>query len=112
MQSHTIHVDEPYYSYLISGDKTVEGRVYDKKRRKYRIGDRLVVNTRDLNSTEVYFIIINLHIFEDFEAMYQHFGKALLPNLPTKAMDVYSAYFSTTQIKTCGVVGIELRREL
>jgi ASC-1-like (ASCH) protein len=110
-EEHTIHIDDEYYYFLADGTKTVEGRLYDEKRKKIFPGDRLIIRKRDLDSTEIYFKVIGIHLFKDFEAMYEHFGAKLLPTLPFRAMDVYKEYFTKEEIEKFGVVGIEVRRE-
>lgn len=80
----------------------------------------MIIRKRDLDSRlclasvaqqQIYFEVISIRLFKDFEAMYEHFGSKLLPTLPFRAMDVYKKYFAEEEIEKLGVVGIEVRRE-
>lgn len=102
-------VDEPYYSQIVSGEKTVEGRVYRKKWKNIELGEIVVMTGRDLNKTHVEFVVVSLTICKNFEELYEIHGKKLLPR-DENVNEVYLKFFTKEKIDKHGVIGIELQR--
>ena len=44
MDLYEINVQEPYYSYIVNGQKTVEGRLNKGKFSRMQVGDHLLIN--------------------------------------------------------------------
>jgi ASC-1-like (ASCH) protein len=102
-------VEEPYFSYLLSGQKTVEGRVRNGKWDGLSEGTVLLLSS-GLNGTQVEFEVVSLVAFDTFEELYKVCGERLLPDLPGTAWEVYSRWFSEEDERAYGVIGIELKR--
>ena len=93
-----------------NGSKTIEMRLYDEKRRSINIGDIIEfshVNTGEIIKAEV----VALHIFPDFEAMYQYFDKVSIGYTEEEIADPQdmTQYYSLDQQKQYQVVGIEIK---
>ena len=94
-----------------SGEKTIELRLFDEKRRKIKEGD-VIVFTNTLSGEKLSATVTKLHNFDSFTELYQ-----ALPLLKCgyTAEDVDTAhpsdmeqYYSAEEQKNYGVVGIEL----
>lgn len=93
-----------------NGTKTIEMRLYDEKRRSINIGDIIEfshIDTGEIIRTEV----VALHIFSDFEAMYQYFDKIAIGYAEEEIADPQdmTQYYSLDQQKQYQVVGIEIK---
>ena len=94
-----------------SGAKTIELRLYDKKRQKIRVGD-VIIFTSTESGEQIRATVEKLHRFDSFEMLYKS-----LPLLKCgyTADDVDRAqpsdmesYYSAEEQQKYGVVGIEL----
>ncbi len=108
---HTMKLRPAPFFMIKSGQKTIELRLYDEKRKQLAVDDTIrFVNTEDGTSLEAK--VTALHLFDTFEALYQN-----LPLLQcgytektidmAKASDM-EAYYSKEEQELYGVVGIEL----
>lgn len=112
VDTHQMQLNHSPFVMIKSGTKTIELRLYDEKRKKIKVGDRLVFTDNTTGQTlEV--TVINLHVFDSFEQLY----KALpLLQCGYTDEDIESAkpsdmeeYYSAQKQKQYGVVGIEIR---
>lgn len=95
-----------------SGEKTIELRLFDEKRRQIKVGDQIVFTNTATGET-LRKTVAKLHRFDSFEALYKS-----LPLLQCgyTAEDIDTAhpsdmeqYYSEEEQEKYGVVGIELR---
>lgn len=111
---HKMHLDRGPFLKIKNGVKTVELRLNDEKRRKIRVGDRILFSDgsdpADTVSTEV----VALHRFKDFRALYaalplEHCGYTTAEEVRNACPEDMLAYYSMEQQQACGVLGIEIR---
>ena len=105
-----IHLDDEYFNLIKSGIKTIELRLYDEKRRKIKIGDKIDFENRK-DSERIKVEVVNLHIFDNFEELYKHFDKnsmGYLDDEEASYLDMEEFYSKEEQEKY-GVVGIEIK---
>ena len=99
------------FEMIKSGEKTIELRLYDEKRQKVKVGDKIVFtdNTtgETLNTT-----VVKLHRFDSFKELYKSLP---LLNCGYTTEDIDKAnssdmeqYYSLEEQKKYGVIGIEL----
>lgn len=106
---HYMKLQPHYFKMIKKGIKNIEMRLYDEKRKMVNIGDEiefLNIETGEILITRV----IKLHLFENFEVLYNHFDKEKLgydKDEIAKASDM-SKYYSEEEILKYGVVGIEI----
>lgn len=108
---HPMKLHAAPFHMIQSGQKTIELRLYDEKRRQIKPGDRIVfTNTATGETLEK--TVVQLHRFASFTELYES-----LPLLQCgyTAEDVDSAdpadmgqYYSPEEQEKYGVVGIEL----
>ena len=109
--THEMKLHPAPFEMIKSGKKTIELRLFDEKRRKINVGDKIVFTNTESGeklSTEV----TNLHIFDSFEELYSS-----LPLLKCgyTEEDVSGAHFSdmeeyytADEQNKYGVLGIEI----
>lgn len=109
---HTMRLNARPFEMIKNGNKTIELRLYDEKRRAIAVGDEIeFIHTID-DRQRLYCTVLAMHVFPSFQKLYN-----TLPLLKcgyTKS-DVGSAsytdmeeYYTPQQQKAYGVVGIEI----
>lgn len=100
-------VQEPYKSFLLNGQKIIEGRLKKGKFAQLQVGDFL-----ELDQSEAVFEVVRLASYPTFSAMLK--SEALEKVLPdTKDLAageaIYYQFFTPEQEKEFGVLAIEVR---
>ena len=111
MNIHNMKLHASPFNMIKSGEKTIELRLYDEKRRQICEGD-VIIFTNTATGEKLTANVKKLHRFDSFEALYQ-----ALPLLQCgyTAEDIHTAhpsdmelYYSADEQKKYGVVGIDL----
>lgn len=109
---HKMKLNNSPFLMIKSGEKTIELRLNDDKRRLVKIGDEIEFSNTDDNNQKLLTKVTALHRFENFEKLYE--SLPLLKCGYTKD-DISSAkpedmeyYYSKQEQKIFGVLGIEL----
>lgn len=98
-----------YFDYIKDGTKRIELRLYDEKRRRIELGDRI-----DFEKTEGECLlakVIGLLRYESFENLFEDFDiEVLADKSMTKAelLDVLEEFYPPEKQARYGVVGIRL----
>lgn len=115
MNIHNMKLHASPFNMIKSGQKTIELRLYDEKRRQICEGD-VIIFTNTATGEKRAAEVKKLHRFDSFEELYRS-----LPLLQCgyTAEDIHAAhpsdmelYYSADEQKKYGVVGIELQKEL
>ena len=100
------------FSMIESGEKTIELRLYDEKRQKICVGDRIRFIHTEGAEKQLVCAVKNMHVFPSFEALYAYlplrkcgYTEETLPFADPKDME---AYYSKSEQEKYGVVGIEI----
>jgi len=107
MQIFEINIQEPYFSHILSGKKTVEGRLNKGKFLEMQVGDILKIN----NNTE--FIISEKNIYKSFKEMIESEGREnVIPDAlnTDEAVSVYRKFYSAEDELKYGVVAIGMKK--
>lgn len=106
-----MRLDPIPFEMIKSGNKTIELRLYDEKRRSLRAGDRVVFICRQTGE-RLACIIKALHVFENFEKLYSSLDLIkcgyTAENAASASADDMLKYYSLAEQERYGVVGIEL----
>ena len=100
-------VQEPYRSLILSGQKTVEGRLKKGKFASLQVGDFL-----ELEESGAIFEVKRLTCYPSFYAMLRTEGlEKVLPNIADleQGEAIYYQFFSPEQEKEFGVLAIEVK---
>ncbi|MBQ9976376.1 MAG: ASCH domain-containing protein [Clostridia bacterium] len=108
---HKMNLIKEPFDKIASGQKTIELRLYDEKRRAVGVGDVITfVCTED--SRQISTRVVALYVFDSFEELYKNLP---LDRCGYSSDEITSAhwsdmgkYYSEEEMKKYGVVGIEL----
>ena len=104
----SLDIQEPYLSFILKGQKTVEGRLNKGKFRNLMIGDRL-----SIGPDEKIFIVKQISYYDSFRDMLAGQGiKNVIPDKNTikDAEAVYYKFYTKEQEKEFGILAITLSR--
>ncbi|MFA6353317.1 MAG: ASCH domain-containing protein [Candidatus Paceibacterota bacterium] len=104
----SINVQEPYYSFILQGKKTIEGRLNKGKFATIQVGDIL-----ELELEKIKFIVVGKNIYKNFREMIEKEGIVnVIPekNSIDEAVDVYYIFYTKEQENEFGVVAIKIKK--
>ena len=109
---HEMNLQDRWFKMVKQGEKTVELRLYDKKRRKIKVGDEIIFTNGD-RTKELTTQVTKIDTFKNFEELYKKipplamgYAENELKNASYKDME---KYYSREQQDRFGVVAIEVR---
>ncbi len=110
MTTHQLKLAAEPFNAIISGNKTIESRLYDAKRQKIQIGDRIIFTNRDNSEQTVAAEVVGLLRYATFRDLFSHnnprkFGGDNVEWLENQI----SEFYSIEDQKIYGVIGIEFR---
>ena len=110
---HKMNLRDAPFQLMKTGQKTIELRLYDEKRRQISVGDEIEFANSVTPSLTIRRTVVALHLFPSFNELY-----ASLPllrcgytadELSTASPSDMDLYYSKQAQKAYGVVGIELK---
>jgi ASC-1-like (ASCH) protein len=107
MDLYEIKAQEPYYTYIVNGQKTVEGRLNKGKFSRMQVGDHLLIND------ESKFKVERKTNYDSFLEMVKAEGvKNVVPDKKEleEAANVYYNFFTKEQEREYGVVAMEISK--
>ncbi|MGM9647435.1 MAG: 23S rRNA (uracil(1939)-C(5))-methyltransferase RlmD [Eubacteriales bacterium] len=108
---HQMNLHAKPFELMKSGKKTIELRLWDEKRQRIRIGDKIVF-TNTTSGQTLQATVLKLHRFDTFEELYQALPLQkcgyTADDLHTARASDMEAYYPADQQKKYGVVGLEL----
>jgi len=111
--THTMKLHSRPFEMIRRGQKTIELRLYDEKRRVICVGDTLVFTHSDALGQTVAATVTALHIFPDFATLYAALPLDKCGYLPEELASAAPAdmdvYYSAEKQANYGVVGIEIQ---
>lgn len=102
----SINVQEPYHSFILSGKKTVEGRLNKGIFASINIGDII-----EMEPEKIQFTVVEKNVYSDFKSMIEKEGIGnVIPDKQTieEAVSVYYKFYTEEQEKEFGVVAIKI----
>lgn len=110
MTTHQLKLATEPFNAIISGNKTIESRLYDTKRQKIQIGDRIIFTNRDNSEQTVTAEVVGLLRYATFRDLFSHnnprkFGSDNVEWLENQI----SEFYSIEDQKVYGVIGIEFK---
>ncbi|MDO4773656.1 MAG: ASCH domain-containing protein [Candidatus Saccharibacteria bacterium] len=108
MSTHHLQLATLPFTAITSGEKTIESRLFDEKRRKIQIGDIIVFTNRENPSQTTKVEVIGLLRYKTFHELFSHndpkkFGGENIEWLESQINEFYSL----DEQRQHGVVGIE-----
>lgn len=110
---HYMHLKAEPFQKIFDGEKTIELRLYDDKRRKVNIGDEIEFTNLSNSAERIIAKVVKLHLFNNFVELY----KALplekcgytKESAESASADDMNTYYSAEEQSNYGVVGIEFK---
>lgn len=106
----TSHLKQQYFDHIKDGTKTIEIRVYDEKRRKFKVGDIITFVVQGDETQSVKCRIVNLLVYDSFDELYNDYDKTELgydEDEKADPSDMYQIY-PKEEADKYGVVAIEI----
>ena len=107
----TMSVRHKYFELIKSGQKDIELRAYDEKRKKMKAGDKFLLF--DAENSDEYIIceILNMHVALDFESLFKNLDikRSGFQNLD-ELISVVTKFVSHEELQREQVVGMEIKR--
>ena len=98
---------EPFES-IKSGQKIIESRLYDEKRREIEIGDEIEFTNRD-SGEKLLTEVVGLHRYKDFEMMFERMESAKFGGESKEwLLNQISEFYPKEEQDQFGVIGIEI----
>lgn len=108
---HAMKLDPSPFEMIKSGQKTIELRLFDEKRRQIKIGDAIVF-TNNATGETLCKRVAGLHRFDSFDELYNSLPLLkcgyTAANVDKAHPSDMERYYSADQQNKYGVVGIEL----
>ena len=107
----TMSVRHKYFEMIKSGQKDIELRVYDEKRRKMKAGDKFLLYDAENEKESIICEIINMHVAPDFESLFKRIDikRSGFQDLD-ELLNVITKFVSREELQREQVVGIEIKR--
>ena len=110
MITHQLKLATEPFDAIVSGNKTIESRLYDEKRQKIQLGDEIVFTNRDKPGQTATVKVVGLLRYATFHDLFSHnnprrFGGESVEWLEEQIGEFYSL---DDQLED-GVVGIEFK---
>lgn len=104
---HTLAVQEKYFNLIKNKEKVLEGRLNDEKRKKYKLGDKIMIYKDPERKEFLNTVIIDKILFKDFDEMANSLNKADLGFADVskeEMVHVYRTIYKREDEENCGVL--------
>ncbi len=110
---HEMKLNTSPFEKVSLGEKTVELRLYDEKRRKIDIGDKIIFSNIEDPMRKIAVVVKSIHRYASFEELYEDIplekcGINGVRSSQDGAAEM-SKYYSDDEVRRYGVVGIEIK---
>lgn len=106
-KQHTLNLAPIYFDLIKSGEKILEGRLNDEKRKGFSIGDKITFYKEPEKIETIKAIILDKYLFNSFDEMSDALDKKLLGfdnETKQEMVDVYRTIYSSEDENNYGVV--------
>jgi ASC-1-like (ASCH) protein len=106
----TMSVRHKYFELIKSGQKDIELRAYDEKRKKMKAGDRFLLYDAENPDESIICEILNMHVAPDFESLFKKLDikRSGFDNLD-ELIDTVTKFVSREELQREQVVGMEIK---
>ena len=103
---HKMKLNESPFERIKNGTKTIEFRLYDEKRRKIKVGDKIEFSKLPDLQEKLLVDVIELYREDNFESLFRKLGMDE-EEIKRKTNSMYK-YYSIGEEKLYGVIGIKI----
>lgn len=105
---HDLQLATGPFNAILSGNKTIESRLFDEKRQRIGIGDEIVFTNRENTEQTARVKVIDLHRGANFHDLFMALGPARFGGESVEWLDnQIREFYSESDQRKNGVVGIE-----
>lgn len=111
-KKHSLNLNPIYYDLIKKGEKILEGRLNDEKRKAFNIGDKITFHRQADIPETMEAIILDKYIFKNFDEMADSLNKADLgfaDKTKKEMIDVYRSIYSRENEQKYGVVILKIK---
>ena len=109
---HNMKLNDAPFEMIQKGQKTIELRLNDEKRRLIKTGDRIIFSKTTEPEKKLETLVKEIHSFDSFEELYKSLPLEKCGYLPEEIKDAsykdMEEYYSSERQAQFGVLGIEI----
>lgn len=109
-KNHTLNLNPIYFDLISSGEKVLEGRLNDEKRRNFEIGDIITFYKEPEREETMKAVILDKYLFDNFDEMADSLDKAELGFEKSSKEDMVQVYRSIYDIEDEKRYGVAIFR--
>lgn len=109
MNVHCMSLQDEYYSKIAKGEKTVELRLYDEKRRSVKAWDAIIFSNVSAPDQTITVEVVALHVFDSFKELFSSLPVEACGFKSTQDYNIMDSFYSASDQALWGVVGIEFK---
>lgn len=111
MTTHALQLATIPFDAIVSGQKTIESRLYDEKRQLIQLGDEIIFTNREAPEQTVTVIVVGLLRYDTFGSLFHHNGPSRFGGESVEWLESQiNEFYSIDEQRANGVVGIEFNR--
>lgn len=112
MTTHRLKLHSEPFAAIVSGQKTIESRLYDEKRRKIQLGDQIMFINRTNPKQTVTATVVGLLRYATFHDLFSHNDPLKFGGESAEWLErQIDEFYSTADQERYGVLGIEFEHE-
>lgn len=94
---------------IASGNKIIESRLYDEKRRKINLGDQIEFSINNNSAKKITTSVRALYLYPDFESLFSDFSPSHFGGDSREALlEEIEKFYSKDEQAKIGVIGIKI----
>ncbi|MFO0704555.1 MAG: ASCH domain-containing protein [Candidatus Andersenbacteria bacterium] len=95
---------------IVGGQKIIESRLFDEKRQKIRVGDKIEFTSNDNSDKKVTTKVVALFLFKSFDDLFSELDPQLFGGSSKDALlNEIEQFYSPAEQEKYGVVGIKIQ---
>jgi len=108
---HIMKLKQKPFDKIKNGDKTIESRLFDDKRKKIKVGDIIEFQLKDDDSQIIQTNVIDLYRFQTFNGLIsKHGAKEFGWSKKEEVLTELKKFYSDKDEKEFGVLGIKISK--
>lgn len=107
---HQMNLKHEFFNYIKNGNKRIELRLYDEKRKLIKIADRIEFTDLDTNN-KIETVVRNIYRFNSFSDLIDNFSIDQLADIKYNKNDlinILNSFYTKDEQRKYGVIGIEV----
>lgn len=110
MNLHKMNLQSKYYDFIKDGTKRIELRLYDEKRQKIKLGDKIEFSKSETEKFKAK--VIGLIRYQSFEDLFKDFPIEILADktmTKDELLGILSEFYTKEKQQEFGVIGIRIK---